>query len=178
MGRVIELIDTSDFDQKVEKFLSIKEAEEREAEKLSESTSFKMVRLARKYDDWFLDPIVGFLIPGVGDFISSSATLPAIYVAVFKLRSFKLVMAILTTMLIDLLVGFVPFVGDLVDAFYKSSKIANRLIVGYVENDPVTLREIDKRAKWGTVGLIICVLLIWMLYTTIVSLYHWIVNLF
>ena len=86
--------------------------------------SFRLCWMAKKYDDWFLDPLVGFIIPGVGDIISSAATFPAVYVALFKIRSLKLTMAILATMVLDLLCGLVPGIGDLCDAFYKSSKIA------------------------------------------------------
>ena len=178
MGRVIEFVDTSNFDESIEKVSNYIEQEEHEAEKLSASPSFNLVWLARKYDDWFLDPLVGFIIPGVGDIISSAATLPAVYVALFKIRSIKLTIAILATMAIDLAVGIVPFAGDIIDAFYKSSKIASRLIVGYVENDPDTMSEINRRAIWGTVGAIIIGAIIWLMYNAVISLYHWIVGLF
>lgn len=178
MGRVVEVIDTSGFEKYVEKVSRRAEEEEHQAERLTESPSFRLCWMAKKYDDWFLDPLVGFIIPGVGDIISSAATFPAVYVALFKIRSLKLTMAILATMVLDLLCGLVPGIGDLCDAFYKSSKIACRLIVGYMDKDPATMEEINRRALWGTVGAIAAGLLLWLVSSFILKIVHWIGSLF
>lgn len=178
MGNVIQPVDLSEYKEHIKDINEYIKEEQRQAEELSESASFNLVYMAKKYDDWFLDPLVGFLIPGVGDLISSLTILPAIYVAIFKLHSLKLTIAIMTTALLDLLVGWIPVLGDIVDAFYKSNKIAARLIVGYVEDDPETMSEINKRATTGVLILAAVGFLLYVAYNLVMSLYHWIVGLF
>lgn len=178
MGKVVELIDTSGFEKVADSVNRYLEKEAHQTEQLKSSSGFKLVWLARKYDDWFLDPMVGFIVPGIGDVISSAATLPAVYIAMFKIRSFKLTYVILLAMITDLLVGCIPVAGDVADCFYKSSKIASRLIVGTIDNDPETAHEINKRATWGTISIIAVGVAIWLLYSGLIAIYHWLSNLF
>lgn len=178
MGRVIELIDCSDFEKRINKVQRYMEEEERQAENLANSLSFKMVWYARKYDEWFLDPIVGFMIPGLGDIISGAAILPSLYVSIFRLHSITLTLAILWIAILDVLAGLIPVVGDCVDAFYKSNKRASRWIVGYVEDDEDTKSEIRKNAIWGTLSMAAIGMIMYLCYELIITFYHWIVNLF
>lgn len=178
MGNVIKTVDTSCFDKMVEEVNGYIEEENHQAEVLTSSSSFSLVYAAKKYDDWFLDPIVGFIIPGFGDILSSLTCLPAIYVAMFKLHSFRLTVAIMYITVIDILVGLIPFAGDIVDAFYKSNKKACRWIVGYVEQDENVISEINKSAFWGAIVLVLIGFLGYLFYSFVMSVYHWIVNLF
>ena len=178
MGNVIKSVDISSYTEMcndVNKFL---EEDARQSEALAESASFNLVYLAKRYDDWFLDPIVGFVLPGFGDILSSITTLPAIYVAMFKVKSIKLTIAIFYVMMLDMLVGFIPFLGDIVDAFHKSNSIACRYIVGYVEDDEETKNEIDKKAFWGVIVLAIIGFILYAFYALIMSIYDWISGLF
>lgn len=178
MGKVIEIIDTRDFEEslaKVEKYMA---NEAHQAEKLSDSTSFQLVWLAKKYDDWFLDPIVGFVLPGVGDFLSSAAILPALYIALFRIRSIKLAFAIFYIGILDLIVGAIPMAGDIIDAFYKANKKAARWLVGYIDNDPNVKDEVNKAAGWGVFVLLLIGLLTYLCYEIIVGIFHWIQGLF
>ncbi|MBD5358805.1 MAG: DUF4112 domain-containing protein [Bacteroides sp.] len=177
MGKVIKEVDISDYMKSVEEVRKYQEEEANQAEALGESGAFSLVYAAKKYDDWFLDPLVGFIVPGVGDILSSIATMPAIYVAIFKLQSFKLTLAIICTLMVDLLCGLIPVAGDLVDCFYKSNKIACRLVVGYVQKDPAIMEEINRRAKWGIIGLLVLGVLIYAAYSLIVSIIHWLGSL-
>lgn len=178
MGKVFETVDLSGFEDRTQTVEAYYEEEKYYTENILESSSFKMVYYAKKYDDWFLDPIVGIVIPGVGDIISSIAALPALYVAMFKVRSFKLSLAIFYITLLDVLCGIIPGVGDIVDAFYKTNKKAARWLVGYVEGDQDTISEINKSAAWGSVMLIVLGVLIWALFSLLASIYHWFSNLF
>lgn len=178
MGNVIKTVDTKDYQEMLDEVNKQLEEDSQQAETLASSTSFNLVYMAKSYDDWFLDPIVGFFIPGVGDIISSLAILPALYVATFKLRSIRLVLAILSAAILDILAGLIPFAGDIVDAFYKSNKIACRLIVGYVEEDEDTMSEINKRAVWGAIFLAIIGFLGYACYNLVMNLYNWVVGLF
>ena len=161
MGKVVELVDSNRYEQNVASVDRHLQDEEYMREKLCESGAFKFVFMAKKYDDWFLDPIVGLI-------------LPALYIALFKIRSLKLAYAIMIIGTIDLIVGAIPTVGDLIDAFYKANKKAARWIVGYVDKDPSVKEEVNKTALWGTVGILILLGLIYLCYSLIVALYHWI----
>lgn len=152
--------------------------EEKYTDKILESSTFNLVYMAKKYDDWFLDPFVGMVIPGVGDLISSIAVLPALYVAMFKIKSFKLSFAILYITILDVLCGIIPIAGDIVDAFYKTNKKAARWIVGYVEGDQNTISEINKSVAWGSFMIIVLGILIWAFFSLLISIYHWFSNLF
>lgn len=173
MGNVINKIDLSGFEEKVNKANALMEREEAMAENLAESPAFNLMVWAKRYDDWFLDPVVGFFLPGFGDILSSLATLPALHVAIFKVRSARLALAIFCGMMIDLIVGAIPVGGDLFDAFFKSNKRAYRLIVGYVEDDEVTKREVNKRAVQGVSILIVIGLLVYFFIELVIKLIHW-----
>lgn len=174
MGKVVELAERNSYDRNV---ASVDRRLQKEAymmDKLSRSTAYKYVWIAKKYDDWFLDPIVGFFLPAFGDILSSAAILPAFYIALTKIRSIKLAFAILIIGAIDMLVGAIPAVGDIVDAFYKANKKAARWIVGYVEKDPYVKEEVNQTVIWGSIGLVILIGLIYLCFSLIMGLYHWI----
>ncbi len=178
MGRVVTIVDTSNFDKRASSVEKYMEEERNQAEKLADSSSFQLVWLAKKYDDWFLDPLVGFVLPGVGDLISSAAILPALYIALFKIRSLKLAFAIFYIGILDLVVGAIPMAGDIIDAFYKANKKAARWIVGYVDNDSIVKEEVNSASKWGVLVLALVALLSYLCYELIVSLIHWLEGIF
>lgn len=82
--------------------------------KLTCSISYNMVRgVAKWMDRYYLDPILG-LIPGFGDVISPFFVVPFIYVSIFKVRSVPLTLAVIYNVLIDVLIGLIPFyIGDI-----------------------------------------------------------------
>ena len=178
MGNVFKRFDTSNIESTTRDVMEYLKKEERRADKLSDSSAFSMVVLAKKYDDFLLDPLIGLIMPAFGDVISSLAALPAIYVSIFKLRSFKLTIAILYITMLDVLCGLFPGLGDIVDAFYMSNKKACRWIIGYVKEDPQTISEINKSAAWGTVMLVVVGFLIYWLYSIALSFIHWLGSLF
>lgn len=177
MGNVLKKVDLNKYSELYDEVQNHLEQLDKEHDNLIDSSSFNMVLLAKKYDDFFLDPIVGFFLPGFGDFISSLAALPALHVAIFKLHSIKLSIAILYITILDALCGVIPIAGDIVDAFYKSNKKACRWIIGYIEEDPDTISEINKAATWGAVMLVIIGIIIYALFNLIMSIYHWFASL-
>lgn len=178
MGKVIEKIDISNFSNMTSTVEGYFIEEEAYQENIAESTAFNLVYLAKKYDDYLLDAIVGMFIPGVGDMISSIAALPSLYVAMFKIKSFKLSIAILYITILDVLCGILPGLGDIVDAFYKTNKKAARWIIGYLEQDSQTISEINKSAAWGSVMIIVLGVLIWALFSMLISIFHWFKDIF
>jgi hypothetical protein len=102
-------------------------------------TAFKIPVLGVKVG-W--DPVLG-LIPGLGDLI---ATAISAYVIVLAAR-FRLPRGILAQMIFNIgleaLVGTVPLVGDLFDAFYKSNVRNLKLLEAHLQCESTVLEEAD-----------------------------------
>lgn len=133
---------------------------------LQEDDTYRLINnIATISDKYFLDPLLGFFLPGVGDLISSAFALPFIYFAMFRVKSLKLTLALLFNILLDLMIGAIPALGDLFDAFYRSNLKNFKLIVGYIEEDPKTRREIEQKATALFVLVALAVLLVWGVYS-------------
>ena len=79
-------------------------------------------KLAKLMDDAYLDPLIGFALPGAGDLIT---LVPSLYILLVGWRSGvpKVVLArMLLNLALDTLAGSVPVVGDLFDLGYKANK--------------------------------------------------------
>lgn len=74
-----------------------------------------------------LDPLLG-LLPGGGDVIGAIMSAYALWVA-YELRLPKPVMTrMAVNILLDVLIGSIPVVGDVADAFWKSNQINLKLL--------------------------------------------------
>ncbi|UOP05239.1 DUF4112 domain-containing protein [Conchiformibius kuhniae] len=125
---------------------------------LARSRSYRACKhISRYLDDYRLDGIIG-LFPVVGDTVGQSFNLAYLYVAAVKLRSWRLTLVVLCNGLKDTVIGMIPFVGAILDFFYKDNKRNLALIDGYAAGDPATLRHINRRAL--TSALLIVLLLI------------------
>lgn len=102
-------------------------------------TAFKIPVLGLKVG-W--DPVLG-LIPGLGDLI---ATAISAYVIVLAAR-FGLPRGILAQMVFNIgleaVVGTVPLVGDLFDAFYKSNVRNLKLLEAHLQCESTALEDAD-----------------------------------
>ncbi|PZU97208.1 MAG: DUF4112 domain-containing protein [Leptolyngbya sp.] len=102
-------------------------------------TAFKIPVLGIKVG-W--DPVLG-LVPGLGDLI---ATAVSAYVIVLAAR-FRLPRGILAQMVFNIgleaVVGTVPLVGDLFDAFYKSNVRNLKLLEAYLQCESTELEDAD-----------------------------------
>lgn len=124
------------------------------------SRSYRAVKwTAKVLDDWYLDPIIGLIPYGVGDVVTALCLVLYLYVAIFKVRSLQLALAVALNTLCDILVGIVPFLGDIADFFFKSHRRSYRLITGYVEGDESVLAAIH-RSTFLMVSLVVVVLLL------------------
>jgi hypothetical protein len=146
---------------------------------IEESTSFKMVRNISKFmDDWYIDPIIG-LIPWIGDIFSPIFSLPFIYVSLFKVRSIPLTLAIIFNMLMDTVIGMIPFyIGNVADFFYKGFRKNMRLIVGFVEGDEETIKKVNRRAIIMAILIVILTVSTYFLIKLHIYLYNLICGLF
>lgn len=159
-----------------------KKKKEKQREDLLRSYSYRSAYTIKRWmDDYYLDGIIG-LIPGLGDSLTQLLSMPFIYISLFKVRSIPLTLAVLFNSLLDMLIGFIPVIGNIADFFFKSFKKNHDLIVGFVEDDREVIREVNKRAVWMALGIAIVSYLIYLLVSLVISLtssiYDWVVGLF
>lgn len=129
------------------------------------SMSYRSVKgLARLMDDFFLDPILGFFLPGIGDILTTLFCWPFIYVSIVKIKSIPLTLAVINNMLVDMFLGMIPFVGDILDVFHKAFKKNYRLIVGYIEDDKEIIQQVNKKAFWTLVSIAVMCIAIYYLF--------------
>lgn len=90
--------------------------------------------IARVLDDYFVDPLIGFLLPGAGDVIGSVLGIYTIVIAARRKVSPVIIARMLMNLTVDAILGFIPFVGDLFDAGFKAKKRNLELLVERVEH--------------------------------------------
>lgn len=77
-------------------------------------------RLAFWMDRRYVDPILGFVLPGAGDAIGAGIGLLGIFAA-FRLRAHPIVIArMLIHLAVDSALGSIPVFGAVIDIFYRS----------------------------------------------------------
>ena len=77
--------------------------------------------LARLLDDYYLDPILGFVLPGLGDLVGSLLGLYIVVVAARRKLSPVLLSRMLMNLALDAAIGVVPVIGDLGDIVFKAN---------------------------------------------------------
>ena len=160
--------------------------QERQAEKeakrdaLMATTSYRIMDTTAKYmDKYFLDPIIGLIPGGVGDVLSSFLAIPFIYFALVQVKSIPLTLAVICNVLKDALLGSIPFfIGDIIDVFNRSYVANLRLITGYVNDDKEVIHEVNRKATWSAIFIVILCVLIYFIVKWAIELGNWIVSLF
>ena len=160
--------------------------QERQAEKeakreaLMTTTSYRIMDTTAKYmDKYFLDPIIGLIPGGIGDVLSSFLALPFIYFALVQVKSIPLTLAVICNVLKDALLGSIPFfIGDIIDVFNRSYIANLRLITGYVNDDKAVIHEVNRKATWSAIFIVILCVLIYFIVKWAIELGNWIVSLF
>lgn len=148
---------------------------------IEESSAYQATQTIAKWmDKYFLDPILGFILPaGMGDTLTSIFVIPYIYVAVCKVRSFPLTLAVIFNVLRDVALGLIPFyIGDIIDTFNRSYVQNARLIVGFVEDDKSIIEEVNRKAFWTGVLILIFCAIIYLLVRLAIQVGSWIGSLF
>ena len=122
-------------------------------------------RIARWMDTYYLDPILGFLLPaGIGDFVSALMALPFIVFSLFVAKSIPLTLAIINYTLWDILIGLIPFfVGDVLDVVSRPYRRNLQLIEGYLSGDKSTIRHIQKHVAITLFAILLCCTLIYFM---------------
>ena len=136
-------------------------------------------RIARWMDTYYLDPILGFLLPaGIGDFASALMALPFIVFSLFVAKSIPLTLAIINHTLWDILIGLIPFfVGDVLDVVSRPYRRNLRLIEGYLAGDKSTIRHLQKHVAITLFAILLCCTLIYFMLKAVLWFGEWIVGL-
>lgn len=135
-------------------------------------------RIARWMDTYYLDPILGFLLPaGLGDFASALMALPFIVFSLFVAKSIPLTLAIINHTLWDILIGLIPFfVGDVLDVFSRPYRRNLQLIEGYLAGDKSTIRHLQKHVAITLFAILLCCTLIYFMLKAVLWFGEWIVG--
>jgi len=155
--------------QALQKELERQQAKAERRRMLEEDTDYRMIKgIKTVMDDYFLDPILGFFLPAVGDVLTTLCVLPFLWVSLARIKSIPLTLACLYNTMIDLVLGLIPFcIGDIIDAFNKSYKKNYRLIVGFVEDDRNVIREVNEKAVKTAIMIgIFCIIIYYLVKWT------------
>ena len=131
--------------------------------------SAELERLARWMDSMFEIPVLGIrfgldallgLLPGGGDVATS---LVSIYIVSAATRRGvpKITLAHMAlNIAIDLIVGSIPIVGDLFDAYWKSNQRNVALLRRHVSATPTSARKLRAADRLFVVGLIVLLIVL------------------
>ena len=78
--------------------------------------------VARVLDSYFLDPLIGLVVPGGGDVLGSLLGVYTVMIAVRRNVSPVVIARMIMNLGLDAVVGFIPLVGDLADFGFKANK--------------------------------------------------------
>ena len=141
-----------------------REVKLKKRQQIEKSRTYSLVKgIATVMDKYFVDTIIGLILPVVGDLINSIFVLPYIYVSYSQIKSIPLTLAVIYNSLIDILLGIIPGLGDITDFFHRSYIKNWRLIVGFVEDDRKVINEVNKKAILMGFLIVVVILLIFLL---------------
>ncbi len=143
------------------------------------STSYKLIHaIALWMDQRLLDPLIGLVMPGLGDALTSVLTMPFLYLSIVKLKSIPLTLAIVCNILLDVLIGIIPYIGVVGDVFKRAFTRNATLIKGYVEGDKAVMQEIDRKAVGMAFLIVILCGLIYAMFLIAIKIVEWVGSLF
>lgn len=138
------------------------------------SVSYKLVHaIALWMDRRLLDPLIGLVLPGFGDALTSVLAVPYLYLSIVKLKSIPLTLAIVCNILLDVLIGIIPYIGVVGDVFKRAFTRNAAMIKGYVEGDRAIMQEIDRKAVGMAFLIVILCGLIYAMELAAVKIVEW-----
>lgn len=88
---------------------------------MGHDTELRAVRaLSRVMDRLYVDPIVGFLLPGAGDVLTGATGAYTVLLAMRMGVPKVTVARMLVNLAVDLLLGAIPVAGDVFDVWFKA----------------------------------------------------------
>jgi len=103
-------------------------------------------KLTRVLDHYMVDPLLGFVLPGIGDLIGSLVGLYVVGIALRRKASPVIVARMLLNLAIDAGIGIVPLIGDVADIAFKANDKNLRLLAERPRTGKATTRD------WLAVG--------------------------
>lgn len=138
------------------------------------SVSYKLVHaIALWMDRRLLDPLIALVLPGFGDALTSVLAVPYLYLSIVKLKSIPLTLAIVCNILLDVLIGIIPYIGVVGDVFKRAFTRNAAMIKGYVEGDRAIMQEIDRKAVGMAFLIVILCGLIYAMVLAAVKIVEW-----
>jgi hypothetical protein len=110
-------------------------------------------RVARWMDVLALDPVLGFVLPGVGDVVGSVFGLYVVSVAVRRRLPVVVIARMLLNLGIDTLIGVVPIAGDLADVAFRAHRRNAELLLSRQATGTASWR--DWALVAGAAGLLV-----------------------
>jgi hypothetical protein len=104
--------------------------------------------LSRWLDDRFVDPLLGLLLPGVGDLLGSALGLYPVVLAWRRGAPKALLARMLLNLAADAAGGSIPIVGDIWDFFFRAHARNHALLRARLEGGAV-------RGHWSDTALIV-----------------------
>ena len=145
---------------------------ERKRERIEKSQSYRSLEgIQKAMDVYQIDPILGFFLPGIGDVFTKIFTLPFIYVALVKVKSIPLTLAVTFNALVDVVAGLIPYIDILLDTLVRSYKKNYRLIIGFVNDDRDIIQEVNEKAFWMGLGILFVSVIIYFLVKLVVGMF-------
>lgn len=89
--------------------------------------------LAKVLDSYFIDPLIGLVLPGAGDILGSLLGFYVVAVAVRRKVSPVVIARMIMNLGLDAALGFIPLVGDIGDFAFKANKKNVELLTESVE---------------------------------------------
>lgn len=153
----------------------------RRKNRLESSKSYQLAKqIGEVLDVYHLDGVIG-LIPVIGDVVTQTFSIVYLYIAIVKIRSWRLSAAIVLNSLLDIMIGLVPYLGIVMDFFYKSNVKNIALIRGFAENDRAIVKKVNKKAAWSVLFILILLVVIYFLVRIsaylVSAFYHWVLGL-
>lgn len=102
-----------------------------------------------------LDPIIGFVVPGAGDAITSTGSVSLLFLALKHRVPTIAILRMLLNIAIDTVVGVIPFAGDAFDMFFRSNRRNLEIIRKYRDDPKATPSAVDYLLVGGGVLLAI-----------------------
>ncbi len=91
-------------------------------------------KLSRVLDNRFVDPLIGLVLPGVGDLAGSLLGLYTVAIAIRRKLSPVIIARMLMNLALDAALGIVPFLGDAADWMFKANRRNLALLEARVDN--------------------------------------------
>lgn len=113
-------------------------------------------------DRCMLDPILGF-VPALDSAIGIFCTGIYVYVAISKIGSTPLALAVIYNFLRDTVIGLIPLLGNILDFFNRSYIRSQNLIEGFLDQDETVVRKVNSQARLMVILVIACLVLIGLL---------------